>query len=101
MKVDVQVFNGITPTSETTHTFSSAIYTVEPFKITRSQTGSYGRARSRYYYQAHFYGFDDMIDVFGDSASDVECRENINRKINPKFNPKKLDWVGNVAIVNK
>lgn len=76
-------------------------YEVEPFKIVRSRVGSIGAARNRYYYVAHFIGFGDMISCASKkSVSGEDIYENINRKQNPKFKPKNLTWVGNVAIVN-
>ena len=81
-----------------TYSYEEKEYKVKPFKITRSPTGSSAIAKTRFYYTAHFIGFDDMIcPVYKKSAVGNELRENIRRKINPKFNPKKLTWVGNTA----
>lgn len=81
------------------HTFNCGDYEVEPFKITRREAGDYKKAM-RYYYQAHFIGFDGMLDCHNKSLIGVESRSNIMRKQNPKFKPKNLVWVNNVAIVN-
>ena len=46
---------------------------------------------------AHFVGLDGMLDYHNKSLLGVETRENIMRKQNPKFNPKKLAWLNNTA----
>ena len=83
------------------YTFNCGTYEVEPFKIVRSEAGSYTKTAMKYYYVAHFVGFGDMLNIHNKSLVGVESYENIHRKSNPKFNPKKLNWVGNVAIVNQ
>lgn len=99
MKVIVQVSNKVIDKGHC-YTFSCKSYEVEPFKITRRPAGKHGSAKYRYHYLAHFIGFGDMLDIHKDSLSGKETSENINRKLNPKFNPKELDWTDNVATVN-
>ena len=96
MKINVRVANKII---EKTHsyTFECADYEVDPTKIVRSRVGSVGAARERYYYSVHFVGFGDMLDVHKKSLAGKETYENLNRKKNPRFNPKKLTWIGNTA----
>lgn len=60
-----------------------------PIRIFRRTCGS-GAAANRYYYLAKFIAPADAYFVI-----DGLIEENINRKRNPHFNPKKLKWVGN------
>lgn len=96
MKVNVRVANKIIQRMHS-YTFECADYEVEPTKIVRFRVGSVGAARERYYYKVYFIGFGDMLDVHKKSLAGKETYENLNRKKNPKFNPKKLTWVGNTA----
>ena len=84
--------------SEHSVSFRCKSYEVEPIKIVRSPCGS-GAAAKRYTYQAVFIGFGDMLNCLNKSVAGEEVRENISRKLNPKFNPKKLNWDGNVATI--
>ena len=84
--------------NERCHSFRDKSYEVEPVKIYRSPCGS-GAASKRYTYRVLFIGFGDMVNVHNKSVDGVEVIENINRKLNPSFNPKKLKWDGNVAIL--
>lgn len=54
-----------------------------------------GAASSRYNYQADFVAPNDAAFAFSNGL----IRANIDRKWNPKFNPKKLDsdWTGNIC----
>lgn len=81
------------------YSFKSKDYYVKPVRIIRYPCGSRGAAARRYYYQCDFVGFGDMLNINRQSAAGEILRENIKRKKNPHFNPKKLNWVGNVAIV--
>lgn len=99
MKVNVQVFNGIVRVSERSHSFESGEYEVLPFKITRSPAGDFKKSAMRYHYQAHFKGYGDMIDIHGLSIDGRDACENIMRNKNPRFNPKNLNWTGNVAHI--
>lgn len=65
---------------------------LKPVKFLRRRCGS-GKAATRYYYSAVFISPDDAAFVY-----DGFITENINRKNNPKFAPKKLNWIGNIAI---
>jgi hypothetical protein len=96
MKVNVRVANEYVDKGYC-YTFNCGDYEVQPFKITRTPAGSVGAAKSRYYYMAHFIGFDDMLDCHNKSLRGIETRENIIRRQNPKFNPKKLVWLNNTA----
>lgn len=70
---------------------------LEPVRIVRSRCGSYGAATLRYYYYADVQAPEDAVFV----QSDGTIRCNISRKDNPKFDPKKLTWVGNVATISE
>ena len=98
MKVNVRVMNEYVDKGYC-HTFNCGSYEVEPFKIVRSEAGDYQKTAMKYYYVAHFIGFADMLDVHNKSIVGKETYENINRKTNPKFNPKKLNWIGNEAQI--
>ena len=63
---------------------------LEPVKIIRFPCGT-GAAAKRYFYQGYFIAPPDA-----EFARDGVIRENINRKRNPKFNPKKLIFVNDV-----
>jgi len=67
---------------------------LEPVRIIRYPCGR-GAAASRYYYTAVFASPDDARFVYNG-----ELRENINRKKNPKFNPKNYVFINNVAKLN-
>ncbi|MBL4832634.1 MAG: hypothetical protein JKY26_01560 [Pseudomonas sp.] len=95
MKVNVNVENELIQ-KEHSYTFKSKLYEVNPFKITRRSCGR-GAAKNRYYYQAHFIGFGDMLDIHKKSLVGREGHENIMRKDNPRFNPKLLNWIGDEA----
>lgn len=64
-----------------------------PIRIFRLPCGS-GAAASRYFYDGEFPAPSDA----GFPGNGL-IRASINRKLNPHFNPKKLEWDGNVAIV--
>ena len=64
---------------------------LEPVQFFRSPCGS-GAAANRYYYYADFIAPDDAKFV-----NNGLIRENINRKLNPGFKPKKFEWDGNKA----
>ena len=81
-------------------TFECGDYIVKPFKITRRACGHNGAARNRYYYVAHFIGFGDMLDCHNKSLAGVATHENVVRSSNKKFNPKKLNWIGNIAMIS-
>ena len=66
---------------------------LKPVRVLRQPCGT-GAAANRYYYQADFIAPEDAEFV-----RDGLIRENVNRKTNPQFNPKKLDWVGNIASI--
>lgn len=66
---------------------------LEPVRVIRYSCGT-GAAAGRYRYQADFLAPDDAAFVM-----DGCIRANIIRKENPKFDPKKLNWVGNVAHI--
>ena len=86
--------------SANTVSFRTKNYEVKPIKIIRSPCGS-GAAAKRYHYEAVFIGFGDMLNCLNKSVVGEEVIENISRKLNHKFNPKKLNWNGNVAIITK
>ena len=100
MKVNVSVAYKVKQ-GDGWYSFERKMYEVEPFKITRYSCGRHGAARNRYYYQAHFVGFGDMLDVHRNSLSGKETYESINRQLNKSFNPKKLNWDGDVAIIKE
>lgn len=86
------------PTTETistgpsTHRYVYREVELQPVRILRSSCGT-GAAASRYYYQADFVAPNDAAFAFSNGL----IRTNIERKWNPKFNPKKLDWTGNIC----
>ena len=96
IKVNVQVSNEYVKLSEFTTTFNSGSYEVSPFKVTRIEAGDF--TPMRYYYRAHFVGLDGMLSCLNEPLLGVETCENIIRKSNPKFNPKKLEWDGDTAF---
>ena len=100
LKVNVRVSNKVIDKGHY-YSFECKTYEVKPFKVTRRSCGDVGAAKNRYYYTAHFVGFDDMLDCHKRSLLGVDTHEHIMRKQNPKFNPKKLYWNGNVATVNE
>lgn len=62
-----------------------------PIRIIRIPCGI-GAASKRYYYQADFFAPNDSA-----FAHYGTIRVNIQRKLNPHFNPKNFNWNGNVA----
>jgi hypothetical protein len=84
---------------EFSYSFECGLYEIKPFKIVRRPTGTSGQAKSRYYYMAYFTGFGDMLDIHKKSINGVESREPIIRRFNKSFNPKKLTWIDNVAMI--
>lgn len=64
-------------------------------KILRSPCGT-GAAANRYYYEGQFVAPDDAEYVY-----DGLIRTNIFRNENPHFKPKLLNWVGNVAVIDR
>lgn len=100
LSVTVMVMVERVDLSPVTHTFRRDSFEVRPFKIIRTPCGR-GAAAKRYTYRARFIGLDGMIDLIEQSLEGRETEENINRKRNPRFNPKKLNWDGNVALVNQ
>ena len=95
IKVNVQVSNEYVQLHTNWSTFNTGDYEVTPTRITRVK--SEGFTTMRYYYQAHFIGHDGMLSIHNESLLGVETYENIIRKKNPKFNPKKLEWDGDTA----
>tara|TARA_R110000868_G_scaffold125265_3_gene331016 strand:- start:2941 stop:3240 length:300 start_codon:yes stop_codon:yes gene_type:complete len=85
--------------SEFCHSYKDKQYTVVPVRIIRFPCGSVGAAKNRYYYMAEFIGFGDMRTCNDESAVGQIVRENIIRNINKSFNPKKLDFIDNVATI--
>ena len=79
----------------TPNTFSFVTRTeiLTPLIIFRRPCGI-GRAKNRYYYSAKFVAPSDYV-----YQGDEFMVENVNRKLNPTFNPKKLIWDGNKATV--
>ena len=69
---------------------------LEPVRFIRQPCGSHGAAAKRYYYSADFVAPDDAEFVH-----DGLIRENVNRKTNPGFNPKKIEWIGNAGLLKK
>lgn len=63
-------------------------------KIVRSPCGSNGAARNRYYYTGEFDAPEDAEFVH-----DGRITAHIVRGLNPKFDPKKYNFVGNCAEV--
>lgn len=66
---------------------------LKPVRIIRHSCGT-GAAAKRYRYLADFPAPEDAQFV-----NDGFIRANIIRNENPKFNPKKLAWVGDIATV--
>lgn len=85
------------PTKErkyiTKHMFQNVTKSIElePVKIYRTPCGT-GKAANRYYYSAYFKAPEDAEFVANGMIS-----EPINRKDNPRFNPKQLKWEGSVC----
>ena len=73
------------------HTYSNVMKEVElePIHIIRYPCGSVGEAKNRFYYSGVFIAPDDAEFV-----TNGTIQENIFRKTNPKFNPKKLNFNG-------
>jgi len=67
---------------------------VSPLRIFRRPCGI-GASANRYYYEVIFSDPGDAEYV-----RNGEVTANINRKTNPKFNPKKLNWCENIAKVS-
>ena len=74
------------------HTYQNVSKDVElmPVRVIRHPCGT-GAAAKRYYYQADFHAPDDAEFVHNGLI-----RENVNRKMNPLFDPKKLRFEGNI-----
>lgn len=100
MKINVQVSNEVVQ-GNGWHTFNCGDYNVKPVRIIRYSCGRHGAARSRFYYHCQFIGFGDMLNCHAKSAVGEVMTEVIIRKQNPKFNPKKLNWVGDVADIEE
>jgi hypothetical protein len=64
--------------------------TVDPLKVIRHPCGI-GADSKRYYYEVIYKAQEDAAFVH-----DGSCRTYVNRKRNPQFNPKKLEFVDNV-----
>jgi len=67
---------------------------LEPVRIIRFPADRNKGANNRYRYEADYAAPADA-----EYTGDGMMRININRKTNPHFDPKKLEWVGNVASV--
>lgn len=80
--------------NETKNTFQlkSKFIEVTPLKITRSSCGYYGQAKHRYFYQAIFNAPSDAA-----FPHDGIIRDNIDRKMNPKFKPKDFVFINDVC----
>lgn len=65
---------------------------LEPVRILRNPCGRRGSAVDRYYYQADFTAPNDAEFV-----RDGLIRANIDRKSNPQFVPKKMEFHGNIC----
>jgi hypothetical protein len=77
----------------TEHTYRPVDKAAEltPVRIVRFPCGT-GAAASRYYYSADFSAPDDAFVVHNGLM-----RTQIVRKLNPHFDPKKLEWTGDVC----
>lgn len=64
---------------------------LEPVRVIRYPCGSKGASVHRFYYQADFHAPSDAEFV-----TNGLIRANIVRKTNPKFDPKKIKFEGNV-----
>ena len=100
MELNVVVSNEIVD-GVTWYSFNFGHYTVKPKRIIRYPCGRLGAAAKRYHYHCEFIGFGDMLNWHKGSAAGELLTEAIDRKRNPKFDPKKLNWVGNVAIIEE
>ena len=69
---------------------------LEPVRFIRQPCGSHGAAANRYYYSAYFVAPDDAEFVH-----DGLICENVNRKTNPRFNLKKIEWIGNIGMLKR
>jgi len=96
IKVNVEVYNEYVQLDANWSTFNTGDYEVTPTKITRVKAGRF--TPMRYHYQVHFVGVDGMLSCLNEPLLGVETCENIIRKKNPKFNPKKLEWDGDTAF---
>lgn len=76
--------------------FRSKVFEVEPFMVTRYETG---KGTKRYYYTAHFIGFGEMITVLEKSAVGEQLYSGINRVINRRWKPPKEGWVANKLML--
>lgn len=72
---------------------------LEPIKILRRERCRNGKALNRYNYEGIFYAPDDCnedaIDVAEDGTKTMRCA--IERAINPKFKPLKLNFENNAC----
>lgn len=99
MELNVRVYNEVVEGGGW-YSFKCGSYTVKPRRIIRYPCGRYGAAAKRYYYHCEFIGFGDMLNCHRASAAGELLTEAIIRKSNPKFDPKKLNWVENVAVID-
>ena len=98
MKIKIHAITSLTK-KDGWITPNTSIFTVSPFKITRTPTGRHKPNAMKYHYDAHYIGVNGMIDINGNSMEGVEDCDYIIRKLNPGFNPKKLEWNGNTATL--
>lgn len=78
--------------TDSTYQLKSKVIEIKPLKITRTPCGDYGEAKHRYFYQAVFNAPDDAA-----FPHNGVIRDNINRKMNPKFKPKDFVFINNVC----
>ena len=76
-----------------TYMFFNATKNLELVALYRLPCGT-GAAAKRYKYEGDFIAPEDA-----DFTMDGVIRCNINRKDNPKFNPKNFEWVGARAFI--
>lgn len=98
MKLNVRVYNEVVEGAGY-YTFNCGTYTVKPLRVIREPIGRHGAAAKRYRYYCEFIGFGDMLNCHKKSAVGEVVTDAIIRRNNPKFDPKKLNWVDNVAVI--
>lgn len=80
--------------TEHSYRYVSKEIEVEPTSIIRTPCGHNGAAKNRFYYEIEFLDPGDARFVLNGKVS-----AHINRKKNPKFNPKKYEFSGRVCIL--
>lgn len=87
-------------TGPNSYSFKSKDYEVEPVAINRVSMGRHGAARTRYTYWATVNAPEGILNCHCEDVSGEIINSWINRKTNKSFNPKKLVFIDDVAVIN-